>query len=102
MAHKLLIGNFIATIVPTPLDPALSEALPAAIRTAADLGRIVQAQRSALGLRQIDLAGIGNTGNRLIVDIEKGKPTVQLQKVLDVLDLLGLEVVLRPKSAGPL
>ena len=59
-------------------------------------------QRPGLGLRQIDLAGIGNTGNRLIVDIEKGKPTVQLQKVLDVLDLLGLEVVLRPKSAGPL
>ena len=88
--------------MPTPLDPALSQALPAAVRTAADLGRVVQAQRSALGLRQIDLAGIGNTGNRLIVDIEKGKPTVQLQKVLDVLDLLGLEVVLRPKSAGPL
>ena len=88
--------------MPTPLDPAHSDALPAAVRTAADLGRIVQAQRSALGLRQIDLAGIGNTGNRLIVDIEKGKPTVQLQKVLDVLDLLGLEVVLRPKSAGPL
>lgn len=88
--------------MPSPLDPALSDVLPAAVRTAADLGRIVQAQRSALGLRQIDLAGIGNTGNRLIVDIEKGKPTVQLQKVLDVLDLLGLEVVLRPKSAGPL
>ena len=88
--------------MPTPLDPALSQALPAAVRTAADLGRVVQAQRSALGLRQIDLAGIGNTGNRLIVDIEKGKPTVQLQKVLDLLDLLGLEVVLRPKSAGPL
>ena len=79
-----------------------SSTLPAIVRTAADLGHLAQAQRTALGLRQIDLAGIGNTGNRLIVDIEKGKPTVQLQKVLDLLDLLGLEVVLRQKSSGPL
>lgn len=75
---------------------------PVVLRTAAEIGQVVRAQRQSQGLRQIDLAGIGNTGNRLIVDIEKGKPTVQLQKVLDVLDLLGLEVVLRPKSAGPL
>ena len=75
---------------------------PVVLRTTADIGQVVRTQRLSQGLRQIDLAGIGNTGNRLIVDIEKGKPTVQLQKVLDVLDLLGLEVVLRPKSAGPL
>ena len=100
--NKLLTGNFVILTVSTPHLPAPAPLLPTAVRTAADLGRIAQAQRIALGLRQIDLAGIGNTGNRLIVDIEKGKPTVQLQKVLDVLDLLGLEVVLRPKSAGPL
>ncbi|WP_370654965.1 hypothetical protein [Hydrogenophaga sp.] len=52
-----------------------------------------------MNLRQVDLAGIGNTGNRLIVDIERGKPTVQLQKVLDVLDLLGLELAVRQKTS---
>jgi y4mF family transcriptional regulator len=72
---------------------------PAVIRSAADVGQIVREQRQALNLRQIDLAGIGNTGNRLIVDIEKGKPTVQLQKVLDVLELLGLELTVRPKTS---
>lgn len=72
------------------------------VRTAGDLGSIVRQQRHGLKLRQIDLAGVGNTGNRLIVDIEKGKPTVQLQKVLNVLDLLGLELVVRQKSARPL
>lgn len=75
---------------------------PLVVRTAGDLGGIVRQQRHGLKLRQIDLAGVGNTGNRLIVDIEKGKPTVQLQKVLDVLDLLGLELVVRQKSARPL
>ncbi|NYG32213.1 helix-turn-helix domain-containing protein [Sphaerotilus montanus] len=69
------------------------------LRTAADIGQVVRAQRQSQGLRQIDLAGIGNTGNRLIVDIEKGKPTVQLQKVLDVLELLGLEVTVRSKAS---
>lgn len=73
---------------------------PIAIRSAADVGQLVREQRQALSLRQVDLAGIGNTGNRLIVDIEKGKPTVQLQKVLDVLDLLGLELAVRPKTSG--
>ncbi|WP_442776775.1 helix-turn-helix domain-containing protein [Sphaerotilus montanus] len=69
------------------------------LRTAAEIGQVVRAQRQSQGLRQIDLAGIGNTGNRLIVDIEKGKPTVQLQKVLDVLELLGLEVTVRSKAS---
>ena len=75
---------------------------PLVLRSAADVGAAVRAQRQASGLRQIDLAGIGNTGNRLIVDIENGKPTVQLQKVLDVLDLLGLELVVRHKSSAAL
>ncbi len=73
--------------------------MPLVVRVAADLGSIVREQRHALNLRQVDLAGIGNTGNRLIVDIEKGKPTVQLQKVLVVLDLLGLELTVNRKSA---
>jgi HTH-type transcriptional regulator/antitoxin HipB len=79
--------------------PAGNLSLPLVVRVAADLGSIVREQRHALNLRQVDLAGIGNTGNRLIVDIEKGKPTVQLQKVLEVLDLLGLELTVNRKSA---
>lgn len=72
---------------------------PLVVRSAADVGKLVREQRHELSLRQIDLAGIGNTGNRLIVDIEKGKPTVQLQKVLDLLDLLGLELIVRQKTS---
>ena len=76
--------------------------LPLIVRSAADVAQVVRSQRRALRLRQIDLAGIGNTGNRFIVDIEKGKPTVQLQKVLDLLDLLGLELVARQKTSRSL
>ena len=70
------------------------------IRSAADLGAIARAQRLRLELKQVDLAGLGNTGNRFIVDLERGKPTLQLQMAMDLLDLLGLELVVQPKSAG--
>jgi y4mF family transcriptional regulator len=72
--------------------------LAAVVKTSAELGALVRSRRARLALRQLDVAGLGNTGNRFIVELENGKPTVQLQKVLDVLDLLGLEVVVRPKS----
>jgi y4mF family transcriptional regulator len=68
------------------------------VRTSAALGAVIRAQRKRLALSQLDLAGLGNTGNRFIVDLENGKPTVQLQKALDLMDLLGLEVVVRAKS----
>jgi HTH-type transcriptional regulator / antitoxin HipB len=75
------------------------ECIATVIRSAADVGALVRAQRKHLALKQLDIAGLGNTGNRFIVDLEAGKPTAQLQKVLDVMDLLGLEVVVRPKGS---
>lgn len=72
------------------------------VRTALDVGQTVKQQRNDMNLRQLDVAGLANTGNRLIVDVENGKPTVQLQKVLDLLDILGLEVVIQPKTSRTL
>ena len=68
------------------------------IRSTVDIGQAVRQQRKQLAMNQLDIAGMGNTGNRFIVELERGKPTIQLQKVLDVMDLLGLEMVVRPKS----
>jgi HTH-type transcriptional regulator / antitoxin HipB len=69
------------------------------IRSSTEPGAVVREQRKRLALKQLDIAGLGNTGNRFIVDLESRKPTVQLPMVLDVMDLLGLEVVVRPKAA---
>ena len=69
------------------------------IRSSVDLGAVVREQRKRLALKQLDIAGLGNTGNRFIVDLENGKPTLQLQTARDVMDLLGLELVIRPKAA---
>ena len=69
------------------------------IHSSVELGAVIREQRKRLALTQLDLAGLGNSGNRFIVDLENGKPTVQLQKVLDLMDLLGLEVVVRTKAS---
>lgn len=83
-------------------DTPLQDQTPRAVRTALDVGQMVKRQRNGMNLRQLDVAGLANTGNRLIVDVENGKPTVQLQKVLDLLDILGLEVVIQPKTSRTL
>lgn len=81
-ASNLPVGNLNGTIV----------------HSTTELGELIRQRRRALQLNQLDIAGLGNTGNRFIVDLEAGKPTVQLQKALDVLQLLGLEVVVRPRG----
>ncbi|WP_459615836.1 helix-turn-helix domain-containing protein [Bordetella sp. 2513F-2] len=72
----------------------------ATIHTSQELGELVRRTRRRQGLLQADLAGLSGSGNRFVVDLERGKPTLQLQKVLDMLDLLGLEVQVRRKRPG--
>jgi hypothetical protein len=45
---------------------------------------------------QADLALTSGTGLRFIIDLEKGKPTCQIGKVLTVLQTLGVELSLTP------
>ena len=62
------------------------------IKNTEDLGRVVREARKAQKLSQNDLAGMASTGRRFIVDLEKGKETVQFGKVLRVLATLGVSV----------
>ncbi len=55
-----------------------------------DIGTIVKNERKVQGLTQEDLAGLSGTGRRFISELEGGKPTVQLGKVLLVIGALGL------------
>lgn len=71
---------------------------PVPVKSPQELGSLIRGARKAQGLTQIDISGLGNTGNRVIVDIENGKPTVQLKKVMDLMALLGLELVVRQKG----
>jgi y4mF family transcriptional regulator len=59
-----------------------------------DLGRLVVLRRKSQGLTQTDVASLGQIGSRFIGELERGKDTLQLGKVLHVLDLLGLDMVI--------
>ncbi|MBS3964864.1 MAG: helix-turn-helix transcriptional regulator [Methylomonas sp.] len=69
------------------------------IQNAMDLGKIAASQRKAQGLTQSDLAGLAQTGTRFISDLENGKGTVQFDKVMHILNLLGLDVVIMDRES---
>jgi HTH-type transcriptional regulator / antitoxin HipB len=71
---------------------------PSSLLSTQELGELVRAIRKEQGLTQLDVAGLAGLSNRFVIDLEKGKPTLQTQKVLDVLSLLGLEVSVRKKA----
>jgi y4mF family transcriptional regulator len=60
--------------------------------TTTQLGATIRVQRKALGVTQKDLAMASGTGLRFIIDLEKGKPTCQTGKMLQVLQALGLDL----------
>ena len=62
------------------------------ISTTQDLGAAIRRARTALGLRQPDLAGAAGTSIRFISELERGKATAQIGRVLHVLRMLGLTV----------
>lgn len=62
------------------------------IRTVEDLGLAIRATRKSEKLRQDDLAGTAQVSRQFAVNVEKGKPTVQMGLVLQLLEELGLEL----------
>ena len=64
----------------------------------AALGITVRETRRALGLTQPKLALSAGVGVRFLVEIEKGKPTAQIGKIMRVLAALGIELQLSPPN----
>jgi len=62
---------------------------------ASNLGRAVRSRRERLGLTQTELSELAGCSARFVHVLEAGKPTARLDKVLDVLGALGLELVVR-------
>jgi len=62
------------------------------IRNAEQLGTAIRTRRKQLKITQKELAMTCGTGLRFIVDLEKGKPTCQTGKTLQVLQALGLAI----------
>ena len=70
------------------------------IKSTQQISSRIRAARKALKLTQPELALAAGVGVRFIVDLESGKPTVQLQKVLDVLAALGEDLFITGPHDG--
>ena len=52
----------------------------------------VRDRRRALSLRQIDLAELASVSERFVRELESGKETIRMHKLVAVLEVLGLEL----------
>ncbi len=64
--------------------------------TPKEIGKLVRQYRKEQNFLQFQLAGVCGVGVRFIVDLEAGKPTIQLGKALRVLHMLGCKVNIEP------
>ena len=64
------------------------------IDQASDIGAYVRAVRKAQGLRQDDLAALAGTSYVVLGNVERGKDTVQLGRVFELLRQLAIQVQL--------
>jgi transcriptional regulator with XRE-family HTH domain len=62
------------------------------ITTVTELGTLVRATRKSVAMRIDDLAATSNLSKQFVNDVELGKPGVQLGKVLQVLQELGVHM----------
>jgi y4mF family transcriptional regulator len=62
------------------------------IENSKSFGIVVKVYRKSQGLTQEKVANYSNTGIRFIVDLEKGKPTCELDKALHVAKMLGIKI----------
>lgn len=64
--------------------------------TPESIGQLIKTTRKSLGVTQKNLALTSGTGLRFLTDLENGKPTCQIGKILTILHALGIRIDLTP------
>lgn len=62
------------------------------VSSAKEIGAIARKKRKELNITQKYLADSAGTGTRFISELENGKPTLEIDKVIYVLKLLGIDM----------
>lgn len=62
------------------------------ITSTEDIGNLVKTTRKKLKLTQVQLAQLSNVGTRFLSDLENGKSTCEIEKVLKIMLNLGLKL----------
>jgi len=66
----------------------------------ARLRSAVRKRRKLLGLTQAALARTAGCGLVFVYDLERGKPSLRLDKLLNILHVLGMDMVVTPRDTG--
>ncbi len=80
--------------------PKVARSKRVTIRSARELGALVRLARLRLDMTQTEAAICCGVGRRFYIELENGKTTLQLDKVLTVLDALGLNLALGGPAAA--
>lgn len=64
------------------------------IRTTNDISILIKEERKRQNLTQVELAQLTNVGVRFLSDLENGKKTCEIEKVLKVLNGLGIRLTI--------
>lgn len=64
------------------------------------LANKVKSERKAIGLSQTELAQLAKVSLNFLSQLESGKKTIRLDKVLQVLNTLGLELKIQYGKSG--
>lgn len=62
--------------------------------TAKEIGKTIKVKRKELRLSQKDVSLATGLGTRFISEVENGKPSCQIEKVLQLLSVLGLKLTI--------
>jgi len=64
------------------------------------IGAAIRKKRRDIGMRQAELAALAGVGVRFLSELENGKPSAEIGKVVLVLRRLGLDLVIRLRGGG--
>ena len=63
-----------------------------------DLAALIRSERRRQGITQADLAGLSGVGVTFLSQLENGKESAELGKALNVLTMLGIDLIAEPRS----
>jgi transcriptional regulator with XRE-family HTH domain len=68
------------------------------IKTADDIGKLIRSFRKSQKLTLEKVSGLSNLSMRFLSELERGKETAEVGKVLQALNKLGLVVSIQPRG----
>lgn len=68
------------------------------IQNADELGKIIRNHRKNQQLTLETVSGLSNLSIRFLSELERGKETAELGKVIKALNKLGLDIIIQPRG----